>query len=191
MAVNHLSRRDSNLIEFERVIKFTLKKLQDIGTPLANIFIEKTKTRIIQWRNIKLVHLIKYLDDPNFIRSKRDQFGEKIVQKDIENMLLHLWQRLFPNFELSASSENTDNTSLTNTNPVNDGQSLADEFAKFDDNSFESVEFNEILVSIRREMACFEANSKTQPQRFQMLLNALLTIKPTSTEPERAFSIMG
>ena len=47
LAVNHLSRRDSNLIEFERVIKFALKKLQDIGTPLANIFIEKTKTRII------------------------------------------------------------------------------------------------------------------------------------------------
>ena len=46
LAVNHLSRRDSNLIEFERVIKFTLKKLQDIGTPLANIFIEKTKTII-------------------------------------------------------------------------------------------------------------------------------------------------
>ena len=104
-------------------------------------------------------------------------------------MLLHLWQRLFPNFELSASSENTDNTSLTNTNAVNDGQSLADEFAKFDDNSFESVEFNEI-VSIRREMACFEANSKSRPQRFQIILNALLTIKPTSTEPERAFSIM-
>ena len=89
---------------------------------------------------------------------------------------------------MSASSENTDN--ISNTNAVNDGQSLADEFAKFDDNSFESVEFNEI-VSIRREMACFEANSKTRPQRFQILLNALLTIKPTSTEPERAFSIMG
>ena len=37
--------------------------------------------------------------------------GTTSARKDIENMLLHLWQRLFLNFELSASSENTDNTS--------------------------------------------------------------------------------
>jgi len=40
-------------------------------------------------------------------------------------------------------------------------------------------------------MQCFEANPRNRPIRFQVLFAALLSIKPTSTEPERAFSIMG
>ena len=39
LAVNHLSRRDSNLIEFERVIKFTLKnyKILELLLPIFSL----------------------------------------------------------------------------------------------------------------------------------------------------------
>ena len=40
-------------------------------------------------------------------------------------------------------------------------------------------------------MQCFEAGPRNRPIRFQVVFAALLSIKPTSTEPERAFSIMG
>ena len=39
-------------------------------------------------------------------------------------------------------------------------------------------------------MGLFESNPTDRPERLQKLYNALLTVKPTSVEPERAFSIM-
>ena len=43
LAVNHLSRRDSNLIEFERVIKFTLKNYKILKLLLPIFSLRKLK----------------------------------------------------------------------------------------------------------------------------------------------------
>ena len=76
---------------------FTTTKLTASGTPLAKTFLDAFETRMLQRRNTKLVHVIKYLENPSFIKERYDQCGEKIVRKDIEIMILQFWQRLFPN----------------------------------------------------------------------------------------------
>ena len=71
------------------------------------------------------IHVIKYLENPSFIKEKKDQCGEKIVRKDIETMILQLWKTLFPkkNVEVpSAADQNIPNDITDNFD------NLADEF---------------------------------------------------------------
>ena len=60
--------------------------------------------RIKQRRNVKLAHLLLYLENPEFISQKTDIFGEKIVRKDIEKFFLNLWERLYPEPTLDSSN---------------------------------------------------------------------------------------
>ena len=187
LAVNNLSKRNATLIDLEKIIKFTTTKLTAIGTPLAKTFLDAFEKRMLERRNAKLIHVIKYLENPSFIKEKKDQCGEKIVRKDIETMILQLWQRLFPKKNVEVPSEADQNI----PNDISDNfDNLADEFKNFDDNQYDEVEVSE-LSAIQKEMRCFEADPKNRPIRFQVVFAALLSIKPTSTEPERAFSIMG
>ena len=87
LAVNNLSKRNATLIDLEKIIKFTTTKLTAIGTPLAKTFLNAFEKRMLERRNAKLIHVIKYLENPSFIKEKKDQCGEKIVRKDIETMI--------------------------------------------------------------------------------------------------------
>ena len=44
---------------------------------------------------------------------------------------------------------------------------------------------------VEREMQLYKINPKERPKYLELLFKALKTIKPTSVEPERAFSAMG
>ena len=44
---------------------------------------------------------------------------------------------------------------------------------------------------IENEMKLFKISPNNRPKHLELLFNALKTIKPTSVEPERAFSAMG
>ena len=125
-----------------------------IGTPLAKTFLDAFEKRMLERRNAKLIHVIKYLENPSFIKEKKDQCGEKIVRKDIETMILQLWQRLFPKKNVEVPSEADQNI----PNDISDNfDNLADEFKNFDDNQYDEVEVSE-LSAIQKEMRCFEAD---------------------------------
>ena len=85
-----------------------------------------------------------------------------------------------------GSSEEFNNGFITETT-IN----LDDEYFKFLDKS--SLPSKEVpaLTTIKKEMSLYESWPKRKPERLEKLYKALLTIKPTSVEPERAFSIMG
>ena len=44
---------------------------------------------------------------------------------------------------------------------------------------------------VDKEMQLYRINPNTRPKYLELLFKALKTIKPTSVEPERAFSAMG
>ena len=104
--VNELSKRDANLLDFEKCITFTRFKLDNLETPLAFKVLKKFEDRIQERRNPKLIHLIKYLENPKFIKGKKDQFDITIVRKDTESMIHHHLLRLFPNLDTTDTNEN-------------------------------------------------------------------------------------
>ena len=52
------------------------------NTPISQLIKQLFENRIIERRNIYLVHLMKYLSNPNVL-NKDDQFGNKIKKKNI------------------------------------------------------------------------------------------------------------
>ena len=69
---------------------------------------------------------------------------------------------------------------------------FAEQFAAFDEDEPDrkSKPNSGPQVIIAKEMSLYEI-SKIRPVNLDKIYNALLTIKPTSVEPERAFSSMG
>ena len=74
----------------------------------------------------------------------------------------------------------------------NQPKTLSEEFASFMEKRHQTTKVQVKVESsiVKKEMSLFEATEK-RPENLQKLFNALLTIKPTSVEPERAFSAMG
>ena len=89
-------------------------------------------------------------------------------------------------FILFSSSEELNIGFVTETT-IN----LDDEYTKFLDKSSMPSKEVPALTSIKKEMQYYESYPKSKPQRLELLDKAFRTIKPTSVEPERAFSIMG
>ena len=81
LAVNNLSKRNATLIDLEKIIKFTTTKLTAIGTPLAKTFLDAFEKRMLERRNAKLIHVIKYLENPSFIKEKRTSVEKKLSEK--------------------------------------------------------------------------------------------------------------
>ena len=195
-----LCKESANLISAENAITFVNDELAKLDTPIANALKERFEERIIQRRNNVLVHLMMYLENPKFIDKKKDSLQVKIEKNKIVKLAVSLIQRLFMeegDFEMTkeegeiiiveekdSKAEVTDSKSL----------SLDEKFAtflktkeNFMSDSEPSIDHLEKIV--KREMALFEA-SKSLPKNLSNLKKSLHSIKPTSVESERAFSVM-
>ena len=94
------------------------------------------------------------------------------------------WNCIF----FSSSEEDLDDVTFRYETSIN----LDDEYSKFLDKSNMPSKEVSTLTSIKKEMNFYEScSNKNKPEKLEILDKALLTIKPTSVEPERAFSIMG
>ena len=77
LSINALSKGDTDLLYYEILIVFTRKKLDEANTPISQLVKQLFKNRIIERRNIDLIHLMKYLSNLNVL-NKEDQFGNNI-----------------------------------------------------------------------------------------------------------------
>ena len=74
----------------------------------------------------------------------------------------------------------------------NQPKTPSEEFASFMEERHQTTKVHDKVESciVKKEMSFFEATKKRQ-ENLQKLFNALLTVKPTSVEPEKTFSAMG
>ena len=108
-------------------------------------------------------------------------------------MATNLIQRLFVN---NGSDEVASNEEVTTCNA--NGQktqtlmTLAQELYAFvADDKNEEEQYNNVSSQVvQKEMMLYEI-TKTRPNNLEKLYAALTTIKPTSVEAERAFSVLG
>ena len=156
---------------------------------------------------------MRYLENPAFLSEKDDNFGNKVSRKAIQDMITKLLQRLTGNEVIEenttiASRRKQNNTVIEEsdtaeheveiTENIEENQtkeeSLNDEYAEFlkgaEKNSEVKTKSKISTQTVDKEMKCFECNGEKTPN-LEMLYQALMTIKPTSVESERAFSAMG
>ena len=207
--VKQLCHENANLIEADNLILFTLKKLQSQSSNISKTMLERFEARIAQRWEPKVIHTMKYLENPAFLSQKTDHFGNKISRKVILELITKLLQRL--NDEKNEKNENDTTVKSRSSKPMEDDteneveisenieenskETLSDEYAKFlkeaAETSSEAKNMPKInSKTVDNEMKCYEC-SGTKTENLKLLQKALLTIKPTSVESERAFSAMG
>ena len=77
LAIEAFSKQDADLLSSEIVIQFIRKKLDKANTPISQLVKQQFEKRIVERRNINLIHLMKYLLNPDVL-NQDDQFGNKI-----------------------------------------------------------------------------------------------------------------
>lgn len=201
IAVNYLCQKDADLILSEKIVFFTLKKLAELDTPTSRALHRQLTIRVEERRNVDLIHLVEYLNCPDYLdtASARDQFGRKISKPAVIALAASLLQRLYPdttdgNNALSERDEGTSNEEQVEDTTI---KTVSEEYAEFllmpsinATTSSNSGRRKTERTILKQECSLYES-TKTRPENLEKLHKCLLTIKPTSVEPERAFSVMG
>jgi hypothetical protein len=193
VATEALCSANADLVFAEGVIKFTKDTLSDANTEISSRIKEQFELRIEERRICELVHLMEYLSDPDYLMSKKDQFDHKIQRSKIEQLATRLLQRLFPSGdEEDMQEEINDEIEMelcANPGPTDKNLSLKEKLYQFTNKSRSGPQLKYDIGSqlVKKEMNLFEA-TKNRPSNLEKLYNALMTIPPTSVEPERAFS---
>ena len=198
MAVEYLCAENADLLLAEKVVLFTQKKLKEQDTEISKILLEKFDIRVQERRNHELIHLLQYLKSPDYLSEYQDHFGNKIYRNKIAALAISLLEKLYPQscndqVEVHQEVADTTNTEDSQIQQKSKKMTLSEEFASFlesEQNKIIPVREEIRSQTVKKEMSLFEATKK-RPENLEKLYRALLTIKPTSVEPERAFSAMG
>ena len=142
--------------------------------------------RYEQRRNGLLIGLLKYLQKgPNVFKEKHeDKLFKMPTRKEVEEKAKKLLKKHFKVDE-DGEIEQGDNNSEDDYDPESQIKK-AMENAMVKPNCKSDKQFK----SLSAEMSAFDSNGK-KSDNLENLSNALLTIKPTSVQSERAFSISG
>lgn len=205
-AVEVLSLRDMTLLTAEATLRFWLRKLKELKSPLATQFVNRLRERIIE-RRTDLFGIHQYLHNPVAIdETDADNDDEAVIfsipdRPTIRRILKELIERLYP-IEQSESvtlslDENAGIDELVEGTKDADAEKpidMKEQFKSAIQKKMDSVmprsttyNLNSILM---KEMSLFE-NGGIRGKFLELAYQALLTIPPTSIEAERAFSSAG
>ena len=186
VATKKICQRDATLLTAEIVFKSLISELERQDSEFSVKMANNIRKRYKERRQKSLVSLLKYLTTG----SSKDEEKDPLFKLDSKKLMIQtaktLMNRLFPKVDT--------------TEPPNEIQTVENDL---EDESFESRMEKDLLKGtqaakpsdcdideIANDFAFFEKN-KNKPESLKLLYNALLSIKPTSVEAERNFSVAG
>lgn len=184
LASDKLCSRDATLLTAEGIFSFLFKQLEKNQNQFSKDLLSALKFRIEERSNHDVISLLKYLNDSRYLSDNPcDSFPlrEKLI---LESKTL--LRRLFHESEMSVQMESTNEESTSESS-----ESLKDALNKaiFDAESEQKQNKDDDFMSLENEFKVFESTGQ-RSKRLDLLYEALKTIKPTSCESERAFSMV-
>ena len=176
LTVKALSREDATLVSSELAINFMKKKLMEANTEISSELLKKLSKRIEDRLNPNLMILLQCLRDTNIV-----------PPRDVLNIAGDIMKRIF-------------GADVDEYETANDVIAQSDQEVAVQTMSIER-ELDEILKAalvepkpkgnfnkLKQEFLLFQ-NTGKRTTNLQKLYDALLTIKPTSIDAERTFSL--
>lgn len=205
MAIEALSRRDSDLLKSEGVLKFVYEELENGNGTLSLEIVCAVQTRITERRNVEVVSILKYLltKDLSLDSASLSYLSKRNIHKIVGDLIV----KMFGTTQSECESMNTDSdnaVSISNENVLSDNEDGDIEFeyvSAGDGNTMNVRLLNAINKTIRiasicppnlnqvvkQELAHFEATGNLGTY-LKKLKSSLQSIQATSTECERIFS---
>jgi hAT family C-terminal dimerisation region len=179
-AIKELSKNSASLITAEGVYKFLFKKFDEMGTKMSKKMAQIIKVRMNERRNVKLITLLMYLHTGSVsVSDKNFQYTTK-------------------NAAISFGQEKSKKFHSTGTASLNSSQECLD--LEGDEHSRDDLQqqLKDAINSITNKTKAKDNSDfkkldglGKRSEKLNVLYNALLTIKPTSTATERVFSTAG
>lgn len=202
LTVEAICRRDANLCTADAALKFLIKQLSSKNSTLAKKMKTSLVERIKQRRSDDLTGVLNYLQNPR--KDDEDQLlsdlewqdlfpvpTQALVRKQIKSIIKRLHSRDDTEEEEMSGSQIDDELQQGIPQPqLTLKEKLQLEIDKSMNSPDPKVQIqNEsgLANSIRREMSLFE-NGGTRGYHLEIANKYLMSIPPTSVEPERAFS---
>lgn len=190
LAVEALSRRDSNLLTAEATLHFLFNTLTEQNNELSLNLLKLLKEKISYRRNKPLVSLMLYLKNIDKFKSRT---SDPFFQVSTKTEVIKLAKTIISRCYASGSNQDSDdqiNSSSTEqeVNAQSKSQHLAEQLQSFIDESMAEKMPNRLLHNLDKEFKLYEA-TEAKSNNLNLLFDALLSIKPTSTENERVFSL--
>ena len=198
MILKIICREDADLLTVETSLEFLLNKLMLVNNPLSLKLYQSLVGRCNMRRNVETVSLLRYLHNPKKFKddssSKTFVFPTKqVLKKYAEQVYSGLFpgQNVRSTTELSKETENEGNLHQdTNIASSISDNELMREYTEAIKKLNEETEIETSEFEISKEFKYFEA-TLNRSKSLEKIYKALLTIKATSIQSERAFSITG
>lgn len=182
-----LSRSDANLLTAEGILKFLFDELGSHNSELSDRMVFHLKSEISKRRNNKIISLMKIFRDPNVLTLRcDDSFFKLESRKEILMTAQNLMLRLF---KVSNALDTADEISDEN---MNLDWTLDEKLNRSIEKSTYSPNINNQNdgKTLKSEFDIYLRTGSLGPN-LSKLKNALFTIRPTTTQNERNFSVSG
>lgn len=194
LAVEALGARDCNLVTSEGIIKFLFNSVSEIPGMLAKNFLEALQSRLLERRSKDLISLIMFLQNPNNIKPmneicKYGQFFSKSTIFAIAKYGKELTDHYFFN-DNDKQCNVLEEVTIVDVTPNENSLKLSLANAIMASKRPMAEVRPDDSITLLRQLKLYEATG-TKTSTLQKLYDSLMTIKPTSTESERVFSISG
>ncbi|XP_074174497.1 uncharacterized protein LOC109443974 isoform X2 [Rhinolophus sinicus] len=192
LAVEALSNREANILTSEGVFKFLFSNLEKQNSSMSQMLLKEIKFELVKRRNRELVSLTKYLSNVSCLcEMEKDEFFALSSKNEIARLAKSLMERLFKGtFTAEEVPREEIKEVLTVSSDIKAESDLKCELTKAISiltSKPSPMHGDKTFASLRKEMSLYEATHSLTPN-LKTLLDALIIIRPTSTEKERNFS---
>lgn len=205
-AVEALCARDANLISADVSLKFMLDELAKQKTSLSESLSAELINRIRERRS-EVSDVLQFLHNPNELFNGDQVYNifnvtsKQKISKKIEELAVRFFNKE-SEFSISPEDDGSDIDDPSEEEAFSEEEmSLKDKLQKLISKKFqagitqekietEKPDLKDILKIVKKEVVTF-CKTKKRGKYLDLLYKYLLTLKPTSVESERTFSLAG
>ena len=191
-ATEFLCKRDSNLAQAEVIVQFIDSKLETNGSALSLKLLERLRVRYVKRKNLQLVSLVKFYDNPGSLSTSSSAAQEyrMSTKQTIIKLSKSIHKRLFKQEVVPSAGDTTATEDQPATSSTTDPVPLSKELSTLLKGHAKSSNQLSHVDTFTKEVGLFTAG-KQETVTIKQLRSALMVIPPTSVEAERVFSASG